>query len=143
MRSWLILSLVVAIAIGGLTYLYLLYPETNKAGHNSPPEVKLIYPRGGEKLSGIVEIRWSAEDPDGDALSVTIQYTSDPPPFCPTCPPQRWHNITVGLSNSGSFQWDVSSLKDGKYIIRVVVSDGELSSEDRSEWLIIQGSSKS
>lgn len=150
MRKVAILAL--GIIIGGLAYLayspnYYETPPANetvpqKQDHalqeqNRPPEIRLLYPKGGENLTGVVEISWTATDPDGDAINITIQYTSDPEPFCPSCPPQKWHNIVTGLYGEESFRWDTTEIRDGKYMIKVIADDGTLRSEDVSGWFTI------
>lgn len=150
----LIILVMGIIVVGALVYLaypsnYREAPPVNEAppqeqnrvsgGQNRPPEIRLLYPKGGENLTGIVKISWAASDPDGDALNITIQYTSDPEPFCPSCPPQKWHNIATGLYGQEGFRWDTAGLKGGKYMIRVIADDGAQRSEDVSRWIVIGG----
>ena len=44
---------------------------------NSAPVAEMIYPSGGESLSGDVTIRWTAYDPDGDDMLFTIEVSTD------------------------------------------------------------------
>jgi hypothetical protein len=138
MRKILILLTVTIIIIISAYYLLTSQAEVavDKQSKNNPPTVNLIYPKGGEELSGIVEISWISYD-DSNAVSITIQYTSDPEPFCPSCPPQQWHDIALNLSNNGSFKWDTTKIKNGRYMIKVIASDGAKISEAKSGWIII------
>lgn len=110
---------------------------TPTTSQNHSPKVTLLYPKGGERLSGVVEISWSASDVDKDTLSITIQYTTDPEPFCPTCPPQTWHDIVVGESNDGRFEWDTTKFKTTNIMIKIIASDGIQTSKDSSVWINI------
>lgn len=141
-RKKFLIPLAFGIAVaGGLAAYYALISSTpvtiTETSQNHPPKVNLLYPKGGEKLLGMAEISWLAEDQDNDVLIITIQYTSDPLPFCPACLPQNWHNIAVGESNDGSFQWDTTKLKNGEYIIKVIASDGIETAESSSGWITI------
>ena len=44
---------------------------------NQPPQVTLIYPRGGEVLRGRDTIRWSGTDPDRDTLTYAVALSGD------------------------------------------------------------------
>jgi len=44
---------------------------------NRPPTVRLVSPRGGETLSKITTVRWTAGDPDRDTLSYDLSYSAD------------------------------------------------------------------
>ncbi|MFQ6087154.1 MAG: Ig-like domain-containing protein [Candidatus Bathyarchaeia archaeon] len=129
--GFLIALVLMAVLLGGW---HLLQPKSQEGSQttsgnekvNTPPIVTLLYPVGGEKLSGVINIRWSASDPDNDVLSVTLQYTTDPTPYCPTCPPQRWHIISTSEDNDGTFEWDTTKYPNGqKYQLKVVISDGK------------------
>jgi hypothetical protein len=133
------------IILAMIFYLILLQYTNNMSSdadpmevkYNQPPEVEMLYPTGGEQLTGVVMILWRAEDPDGDPLNITIQYTQDPEPFCPACPPQKWHDIAVNISNTRRFQWDTTLVRDGEYMLKIIASDGDRIFEDRSGWVII------
>lgn len=133
----LAVGFIIAIIIFYTAYTSVLSLNNNYDHLNREPLVTLIYPKGGEELSGTVAIRWTASDPDGDPLIIRIEYTSDPPPFCPTCPPPTWNQIAVGLENTGEYRWDTSSIPDGSYIIKVVVSDGVRETSTESDWITV------
>ncbi len=83
---------------------------------NSPPTVSLDYPKGGEIVSGNVNIQWTATDPDNDTLSMDLYYSNDGG--------NTWNTIATGETNDGSYAWDTSSLPDGvDYMIKVVATD--------------------
>lgn len=133
----ILLTMGIAIA-GGLAYYSSILSTPKKITKTSgPPKIDLLYPKGGEKLNGLIEISWSATDPDNDVLGITIQYTSDPEPFCSSCAPQKWHDVAVNESNDGSFLWNTTMIEDGRYLIKVIASDGNQTSEDKSGWITI------
>lgn len=102
------------------------------------PTISLLKPEAKENLTGTVSIIWSASDPDGDLLNMSIMYTTDPAPYCTTCPPQRWHTITAIEENDGSFDWDTTKYPSGlEYQIKILASDGEHTSEAVSGSFII------
>ncbi len=87
------------------------------------PYVKLLYPNGGEELSGLVTIRWEANDSDGDFLSVNLFYWDS----------NSWEIIEENITTP-YYEWDTSNLKNGNfYKIRVIVSDGFLLTIDESD----------
>lgn len=47
-----------------------------KASDN-PPQVELLYPNGGESLSGRIKVLWKGGDRDGDELTYLLQYSPD------------------------------------------------------------------
>ena len=135
------ISLIIGLSAMVLISLYLtstfISIQAQWMNKNHEPVVTLIYPKGGEELTGKVEIRWSASDPDGDPLIVSLQYTSDPPQFCPSCPTPTWHYIAFGLDNTGLYIWNTAMIPDGSYRIRVIVSDGRSEGIAISTWISI------
>ncbi len=99
------------------------------------PTVRVIAPNGGERWSGVQEVRWEADDPDlfvGDTLSATIWVDSSPDPgFQPLLLAQGVPGIP------GRWIWDTVAwgLPDGDwYRIRVRVTDTDsLSATDDSD----------
>ncbi|MHA2164427.1 MAG: S8 family serine peptidase [Candidatus Hodarchaeales archaeon] len=87
-----------------------------------PPTVQLLYPNGGENLTGTVIISWIASDPDNDILTYDLYYWYE----------DTWNIIVIGTTNS-TFVWDTIGLSDGnEYLIRVLVMDGNFTREDQS-----------
>ena len=83
---------------------------------NSPPDVTLIYPQGGEILSGNVDIQWNATDADGDPITIDLYYSADGG--------NTWNTISAGEANDGSYLWNISGLDDGvNYMVRVNATD--------------------
>lgn len=81
----------------------------------SPPAVTLLSPNGGETLSGTTTVRWSASDPDGDALSFSLYYSTDG---------ITWLPVRIGVSGT-SYDWSTALARGtttGR--IKVVASDG-------------------
>ena len=83
------------------------------------PRVDLIAPAGqAAELSGVVVIRWIADDPDGasEQLRIRIDLSSDAG--------ETWAPLVENLANAGSFAWDTSHHENGdQYGIRVVAVD--------------------
>jgi hypothetical protein len=104
---------------------------------NGSSSITLLYHKGGETLAGTETIKWTASG--NDSLSITIQYTTDAAPYCPTYPPQTWHDIAVNEPNDGTFEWDTTQLSDGyTYSIKVIASDGENTSIATSGYFTIK-----
>ena len=91
----------------------------NRATVNHPPEVSILAPLGGERWSGVQEIKWRATDIDGDELSITIEYR----PYNE----MEWHLVAEGEVNDGTYRWDTTPLEDSGYLIRIIAKDGALS----------------
>lgn len=92
----------------------------------NPPEVQLEFPDGGENLAGErATIRWSGNDPDGDALSYELLYSNDGG--------VSWETLAVDWP---ARSYDVSlehltQTANGR--IRVIASDGFNSGSDDSD----------
>jgi len=72
---------------------------------NRPPSVRILSPQRGNELSGRVEIRVSAYDPDGDDLNVSIYVDSEL------------------VANSTSYSWQTKRWRNGPHVIRATASD--------------------
>jgi hypothetical protein len=98
---------------------------------NNPPVVEVIYPNGGEVLSGIVTLNASAEEPDPDEeiVSVVFHYSDDAG--------ATWNEIGPGTSASDYYTctWDTRTHEDGdQYMIKAVATDdGGATGEDTSD----------
>jgi subtilisin family serine protease len=85
--------------------------------YNNAPTVTVLYPNGGEIVAGTCAIQWTASDPDGDPLTVDIEYSDDNG--------VTWYPIIMGTGNTGSYPWDTNSVSQGtQYLIRITVYDG-------------------
>mgnify|MGYP000035214279 CR=1 FL=1 len=78
------------------------------------PQVQVIYPNGGEELSGVITIEWEANDTVDDSLEVSLYYSSDG---------LNWNAIAEGIENTGSYEWDTEGIAPGDYWIKVVARD--------------------
>ncbi|HAU32371.1 MAG TPA: hypothetical protein DCW46_09020 [Desulfotomaculum sp.] len=99
-----------------------------------PPIVTLISPNGGEIICPTgTNITWNALDPNGSTnLTYSLLYSSDgginftllATGLTGVCPPP----------SQCSYSWDTSGLPSGNnYVIKVIVSDGIVSTEDVSD----------
>lgn len=68
-------------------------------------------------------LAWKAEDADGDRLAYLLQYRREGE--------QAWRELRTGLNDS-IFVWDTTSVADGRYLVRVVASDGLSNAADRA-----------
>lgn len=82
------------------------------------PHVDLIYPLGGETLSGIVTIQYNITD-NSDASfneSIAISYSPDDG--------ETWIQAAKSLFNTGYYRWNTTTLPDGQtYHIRINATD--------------------
>jgi hypothetical protein len=94
------------------------------ASAESAPIVILYSPHGTDTLAGIQNVTWNATDPDGDPLSITIQYYNG----------TEWIEISEAEINDEKFSWDTRYVPDGSsYLLKVIASDGVLTGEDQSD----------
>ena len=89
-------------ALGSVTVNYNLI-------HN----VTIIYPKGGEALSGTQTIRWNATDPDGDALMFNVY----------SIPLGGLPKLIATDLKGDSYQLDTAAHPQGTYRIQVVARD--------------------
>ncbi len=108
---------------------------------NRPPTVTVDNPVQGDLSCTGVDIQWTATDPDGDTpLAITLFFSSNGPggPFT------KINTVPDPLLDSpaASFFWDATGLPSGSnYVVKVVASDGELSSEALSGVFTVDNSS--
>lgn len=79
------------------------------------PEVTVIYPNGGEVLSGDIQIRWNATDDIDPNLSIDIEYSNDNG--------STWDIISPNENNDGAYVWNTSAVDEGNYLIKVTATD--------------------
>ncbi len=124
--------------------------KASYATRNRPPSIRdlRIEPPTGA-VSAKAALRWSAADPDGDGVTVTIQarkvgasawtnaVVTDPTPGKPSDP--SFGND--GSSKDGKATWDTASWDEGLYELRAVATDqpanapGEGLESDTELWL--------
>ncbi|UCF95418.1 MAG: putative metal-binding motif-containing protein, partial [Desulfobacterales bacterium] len=99
------------------------YDGVERSAHS--PEVKLLYPNGGETLSGRQNIKWEAEDLDKDRLTYILLYSPDGG--------TEWTTLATRLHDT-THTVDMDALAgSAKALFRVMVSDGLLSAYDDSD----------
>lgn len=81
------------------------------------PVVNVTAPKCGEIIFAPTIIKWTATDPQNDAIPyVNIQYSPDNG--------LTWHTIASGISNSGSYAWNTTGLAQGsQYLVKVTAYD--------------------
>ena len=124
-----LIILFVILIVGALVYsIFFSGPNVEPPPPKSTEKfsLQILSPSGGEEITGNFPIRWSAT---GD-VRISIYYTSDPPPTCATCPPQKWHTVIENLPNSGIYNWntELCSGKTENYI-KIVATDGKESAQ--------------
>jgi hypothetical protein len=88
-----------------------------------PPIVTVNYPNMENVLNGIVNITWTAFDPDGDSLNITLYYWDT----------NQWKLIDTNLTEE-IYSWDTTLIPSGSgYLIRVNATDGMFISSDVSD----------
>lgn len=91
-------------------------------GENQPPELTITAPTPGSSVSRPVTLRWTASDPEGDPVTVTISYASADGSVTDT--------IATNLPGSQrEFPWTASTVADGAYEVTLIADDGELTTE--------------
>jgi hypothetical protein len=87
--------------------------DTGEAGPSSLTGTpsQAITRAGSENLV----ITWTAEDPDGDKLSYTLEFRADDQ--------REWKPLKRDLSDATTFTLPADALADGRYFLRVTASD--------------------
>jgi len=103
----------------GITELHRVYVSLNA------PQVTVVYPNGGESLSGNVSVLWTASDDDDDTMAYTIQMSRDNG--------ANWFMVANNLSAT-SYEVNVDDLPGGaQCLVRVIATDGVNSGMDESD----------
>lgn len=97
-----------------------------RAASASPPSVTLLAPLPGEVWSqGVQRIAWRAADPDGDSLTVLVQYSPDAG--------QTWLPLALMGDDQGEITVDVRDLQPSRAaLVYVSATDGVRSASARS-----------
>ena len=99
---------------------------------SSSTDVVLSYPAGGETLSGVVDVLWSVvnppavniADPDSSA-SISLWYKPSD---------GYWTSVVSDLVlSSTSYNWDTTSVDDGDYLLKVLLTVDSVLYEDTSD----------
>ncbi len=89
---------------------------------NGAPDIVLHSFKRNVILSGDQTIQWSAADPEGDPLTISI--------FGSTDNGATWSVIAEQLPNSGEFVWDTRPQANSKFFrVKIVASDGTAATE--------------
>lgn len=79
----------------------------------TPPYIRVIYPNGGEYLSGIATIEWEVSDNKDSSPEIEIRYGDG----------EAWYLIDK-VSNKDEYEWHTSSIEDGNnYLIKITATD--------------------
>jgi hypothetical protein len=105
----------------GGDYLPLIFTDL------TPPSVEVIYPNGGESVSGTITVTWTASDDFDDDLDIDIEYSNNSG--------QTWKIVSPNEKNDGTYDWDLFGLSEGsEYLVRITATDDAgLSSNDTSD----------
>jgi hypothetical protein len=88
---------------------------------NDPPTARILTPRAGEAVAGVVSVTWEATDADGTPLTSRLQVSADDG--------VTWRTLFAGGGTATS--WDTGAEADGAtYRLRLTVSDGTQSAQD-------------
>jgi hypothetical protein len=79
------------------------------------PDVQLVYPKGGERLSDIVTVQWSATDASDPILKIYLYLSDDNG--------ATWNRIAQIFEDIREYHWDTTKVPDGEYILKVVAED--------------------
>ncbi|MBA7682366.1 hypothetical protein ES703_90716 [subsurface metagenome] len=108
--------------------IVLLHGETGLASKSvsaNAPEVRVIYPNGGEVLDESVILEWTGSDADGDQLIYTVQYSPDEG--------ETWKAVSENQLET-TFELDLDWIPGGSSaFIRVIASDGVNTGMDQSD----------
>lgn len=90
---------------------------------NLPPSLTLETPGWGDHLSGNLEIKWKANDPNNDALVAEIYTSQDG---------NNWKKEAEVPASQASYKMDTKKLEDGAWYLMVSVSDRPSNPEDEA-----------
>ena len=78
-------------------------------------KVRFIYPVGGEKLSGNVNILWNATNSKNHALLISLYYSIDNGSI--------WNVLKENETNDGSYNWNTKIYPNGTYLLKIKAFD--------------------
>ncbi|HET6404439.1 MAG TPA: hypothetical protein VFH78_07320 [Candidatus Thermoplasmatota archaeon] len=88
---------------------------------NDPPTARILTPRAGSQVAGLVPITWSATDPDNTRLAIRLELSDDEG--------ETWRLLYAGADSATT--WDTLQEAEGPgYRLRLTVSDGTQSASD-------------
>ncbi len=89
---------------------------------NSPPQVAVASPKGGEFWSGKQKLSWVGRDPDNDPLRYKVSISGDDG--------GTWQSVALETPTEDTVDLDTTKYKDGQYRVRVEASDASRNPED-------------
>lgn len=79
----------------------------------TPPYIRVIYPNGGEYLSGTATIEWEVSDNKDSSPEIEIKYGDG----------EKWYLIDK-VSNKEDYKWNTTLIGDGNnYLIKITATD--------------------
>src|SRR3989344_4707500 len=89
--------------------------EIRNQVQNNAPVIEFDYPAG--IVSGTINVSWSITDPDGDNMTVLVQYSTDNE--------TSWIDTNIGewADLVGEAQLDTTTVADGSYMFRINATD--------------------
>ncbi|MCD6383102.1 MAG: hypothetical protein J7L88_01415 [Thermoplasmata archaeon] len=85
-----------------------------------PPTVSMVYPEGGERLSGVINVLWSASDDEDSpsSLKISLYLSQDGG--------ENWQTLLSDAANTGNYALDTTKYDDGNnYRLKVIVKDSD------------------
>ena len=94
---------------------------------NLPPNVSVIYPNGGEVLTGTVTANATASDSDGTVTNVEFLYSADAG--------STWTSLGSDTTEPYEYEWDTTAVANGaNYLIKAIATDDDgATAEDTSD----------
>jgi hypothetical protein len=92
---------------------------------NSAPTVQVVSPNGGGTLTEPWTVQWSSNDPDGDPLRYTVQYSADGG--------TEWINVATGVHGTQATITDAIAPGSAAARVRVIATDGYHAAMDTSD----------
>ena len=92
---------------------------------NAPPEINLLFPRGGEHLNETNLIRWEGADADGDSLTYNLDFSIDDG--------ATWSTLVMNFQNDSTYSWNTLEFPNSPYYrVRLRCTDGIFEVADTS-----------
>lgn len=81
---------------------------------NSAPIVEILEPEKDKIYGNKILIEWNAVDNENDLLEIDIQYKKLG---------EDWKYEIKNTENDGIYEWDITSLSDGKYLVKIIAKE--------------------
>lgn len=102
--------------------------------YNIPPTVKIVKPVVKDVLSNISPISVEGYDENSDIIFYTYQIISESN-FNNKI--DKWEVISEN-NPSSTFSWNTTEVEDGRYVLRVIASDGEVKVESSTVQVVVK-----